>query len=302
MADFSAPKNSGSGGGGVFLVDAELEALQRLMHAGYPFAYVLYVQEIRRYMDMATGVVGERRRISEKGMQETLERSAGPGPNGSAKSRTRDFIQRQLSALERYGLLVRLPKATKRSPMLFLLPLAVAGSIRAQETRTKIHTKIHTITRTNEAEKKSADLRLCSDTAEKPAQEPAQEPALRPAQHHVKITTTTETGVFSQQDLASVDLQMVVDAYHQALPGLPPLRVPTEGHRLLVARVWWMATEPPGKHQTERFWRGYFAACARSEFLMGRVVPNQRKGPFRANFKTLVDPATVLKIINGEYT
>lgn len=95
---------------------------------------------------------------------------------------------------------------------------------------------------------------------------------------------------------------MVVDAYHQALPGLPRVRVPTEGHRLLVARVWYMATEPAGKHQSQQFWRGYFAACAQSDFLMGRVVPNQRRGPFRANFKTLIDQDTVLKVLNGEYT
>jgi len=294
MADVLAPKNSGAGGRGVFLADGELEALQRLMWGGYPFAYVLYVQELRRHMDRATGVVGERRRVSEKGMQETLERSAGPGPNGTAKSRTRDFVQRQLSALERYGLVERLPKATKRSPMLFLLPLAVAGSIRAQETRTKIGT----ITHTSAERKNLVVVRLCDNKDAQPAQRPAQ----RPAQHQEEITTTTEPGSFSYADLMAVDLQMVVDAYHQALPGLPPVRVPTEGHRLVVARVWYMATAEPGKHQSQRFWRGYFGACAKSDFLMGRVVANQRRGAFRSNFKTLVEPAVVLKVLNGEYT
>jgi hypothetical protein len=289
MAEFSAPKM-----GGVFLNDGELDALQRLMWGGYPYAYVLYVQELRRYMDRATGVVGERRRVSEKGMRETLERVAGPGPNGSARCRSRDFVQRQISALERFGLVERLPKVSRRSPMVFLLPLAVEGSIRLGETRTKIHT----ITRTKDSGKNPVVVSIYGDSMNESAQRPAQ----RPAQHQEKITTTTGPESFTLAELAAVDMGMVVDAYHEALPGLPSLRVPTEGHRLMVARVWYMATEPPGKHQTPRFWQGYFAQCAKSDFLMGRVTLDQRRGAFKANFKALVDVGTVLKVINGEYT
>ena len=270
MAEFSAPKM-----GGVFLNDGELDALQRLMWGGYPYAYVLYVQELRRYMDRATGVVGERRRVSEQGMRETLERGAGP-------------------ALERFGLVARLPKVTRRSPMVFLLPLAVEGSIRLGETRTKIHT----ITRTKDSGKNPVVVSIYGDSMNESAQRPAQ----RPAQHQEKITTTTGPESFTLAELAAVDMGMVVDAYHEALPGLPSLRVPTEGHRLMVARVWYMATEPPGKHQTPRFWQGYFAQCAKSDFLMGRVTLDQRRGAFKANFKALVDVGTVLKVINGEYT
>src|SRR5690606_10679328 len=120
-------------------------------------------------------------------------------------------------------------------------------------------------------------------------------------QHQEEITTTTGRPGLTMADLAAVDLQMVVELYHEILPRLPRLRLwDSPAYRMEVARVWYM--EPPGKHQTEAFWRGYFSACAKSDFLMGRVTPNLRKGPFRANFKSLVDQATVIKIINGEYT
>lgn len=287
MPDFLPPKT-----GGLFLNDEELDRLQDLLWSGYPFAYVLYVQEIRRYMDRATGVVGDRRKVCEQGMRETLEREAKRGPNGTGKKRSRDFVQRQISALQKFGLVERLPKGGQFLAMRFYLPLAVPGLNRPQEMRTVMHTVMHT--------DKTRKNPVVTDASERFANKNAQQSAQQCAHHQEEITTTTETGVFTLDQLAAVDMEMVVGSYHEMLRGLPRLRVATEGHRLLVARVWFMP--PEGKHQTVDFWRAYFGACAKSDFLMGRIVPNQRKGAFRANFKSLVEPDRVLKIINGEYT
>lgn len=115
----------------------EHEAFQQLIWDGYPFASLIYMMELRPHMDAATRIVGDKRKVSEAGIGEMLERHAKAGShNGSAKKRDRYYIQRQLKALEDYGLLVRLPKARRNAPMRLLLVLADAGSFRPQEERT----------------------------------------------------------------------------------------------------------------------------------------------------------------------
>lgn len=117
--------------------EREHEVFQRLIWDGYPFAVLIYTMELRPHMDAATRIVGDRRRVSEAGMGEMLERHAKPGSHsGTAKKRDRYYIQRQLKVLEQYGLIDRLPKERRNAPMRFLLPLADTGSFRPQEDRT----------------------------------------------------------------------------------------------------------------------------------------------------------------------
>ena len=288
MADFSAPKMAG-----LFLTTPELEQLHELVWQGYPLAMVLYVMDLRRYMDVGTGIVGDRRRICEQGLRETLEREAKRGPKGAPKRRSRDYIQRQLSALEKFGLIQRLPKAGQFSAMRFYLPLAMTGLKGPQEMRTVMDT----VKRTAAPLKVVSISEACAGSGHKSAQQSAQQSA----QHQEEITTTTGRAGLAMADLAAVDLQMVVELYHEILPRLPRLRLwDSPAYRMEVARVWFMA--PEGKHQTPEFWRWYFTQCAGSDFLMGRVTLDSRRGPFQANFKTLVNVDRVTKVINGEYT
>lgn len=288
MADFSAPKMAG-----LFLTTPELEQLHELVWQGYPLAMVLYVMDLRRYMDVGTGIVGDRRRICEQGLRETLEREAKRGPKGAPKSRSRGYIQRQLSALEKFGLIERLPKAAQFSAMRFYLPLAMTGLKAPQEMRTVMPT----VKRTAAPLKIVSISDACNALDDKSAQQSAQQCG----QHQEEITTTTGGAGLSMTDLAAVDLRMVVGLYHEVLPHLPPLRLwDSPAYRMEVARVWFMA--PEGKHQAPDFWRWYFTQCAGSDFLMGRIVLDSRRGPFRANFKTLVTVDRVTRVINGEYT
>ncbi len=290
MPDNAMPPNRA---GGLFLSDDELERLQELMWAGYPFAYVLYVQELRRYMDARTGVVGDRRKVCEQGMRETLERESKRGPDGAPKVRSRHFVQRQLKALVKYGLVERLPKGGRFSAMRFFLPLAVPGLKGPQEMRTVMRT----VMRTGDDQKTST----VTDASALFRPDGERKSALKCAQHQ-EVLQEEHREALSMDDLRQVDLAMVVRLYHEILVPLkvPPLRVwDTTGYRHLVARVWFMGDD--GRHQTEAFWRAYFQQVAGSDFLTGRQATRGRDR-FKGNFKFLVDPDRVIKTLNGEYT
>lgn len=300
-----------------FLNGREVAALRELVEMGYPYAVVLYTLELRLVMDFATGLAGYPRRISERGLLELLHRSPQPGSHYSEKRRGRSWLQRQISALEKVGLVERAPK--KR--MVFRLLLADSGALRVGEERTYERTTFPRVAGAG------AD-KLGVNSAPKIARisngycgEPGAERA-RSEQHlaavsgeerteerttSVKIFTTTTDPVFeglSAEQYLAIDagmMGMVAEAFHGALPGLPRVRfADTPGYRALVGRIWF--ANPEGKHQTADFWRWYFGQCAASDFLMGRVVANERRGRFRASYRYLLEWETFLKVMNGEYS
>lgn len=273
-----------------FLTDAELTALDDLVHDGRIFAYVLYVSGFRRRMDWRTRTVGMSADsvVSLAYLQQCLERQTKAGSHWRKKRPTVDQVRGEITALERVGLLTRLAKPDRLSPMRFRLDFAPVGSIRLQEEPQE-EPQRGTPSANPHKHYVSGGMNPKGEALEEP---------------HITYIQQQQGGNsgFSFEQLRSVDLDLVISIYHELLPGLPKVRAAVEAYRLMVARVWFMPTEPPGKYQKEKFWRGYFAACRQSDFLMGRVTPNQRRGPFRANFKTLVDQETVIKVINGEYT
>lgn len=273
-------------GAGMTLSPQELAAFAGLVAAGHQAALVLYLLELRPFMDGRTGVVGDARRVSEQAFIERLEVPASQGRSRSRPSR--DFIQRQISALVSAGLLERLPKVAKRAPMRFFLPLAAMGSIRPQEVRTMARTMPGTMRQSENTEKTT----ICDASPEMAAPEPARKCAL-----HQSLEE--EDGRFlTHEQLAAVPLGMVVQCYHDELKGMPRvLHWDNPGYRLLVARVWYQDK----RHQDARFWRWYFGRVRESEFLKGRV-PGRGGRTFQANFKFLVQLDTVIKVINGEYT
>ena len=93
-------------GAGLTLSPQELAAFAGLVAAGHQAALVLYLLELRPFVDGRTGVVGDARRVSEQAFIERLEVPASQGRSRSRPSR--DFIQRQISALVSVGLLERL--------------------------------------------------------------------------------------------------------------------------------------------------------------------------------------------------
>ena len=90
----------------------ELEALYGLLH----FQQLTYLRGIRPYMDVQTGMVGIKRKISYQSIAEQLYIEAQPGIKSVSYSRAQ--IRRALSTLERSGLitiqLVVSPPSTAR--------------------------------------------------------------------------------------------------------------------------------------------------------------------------------------------
>lgn len=97
----------------------ELDALQ-----GLPLgAQVLYLRELRRHMDYATGVVGVARRISWQGLRETLETEPQAGIARVLPSK--DQVRRLVGHLVRRGLVLMVSDMVGKQ-LIMRLPLAVS--------------------------------------------------------------------------------------------------------------------------------------------------------------------------------
>jgi hypothetical protein len=310
--------------------ELERVALCALLKAGYPFAALIYQLELRVNMDYATYIVGIRRRISVAGILELIEMDPLVGSHRPKKRRDRHFVRRQFSALEKFGLIEKIPD----KPMCYRLLLANVASLRAQEESayesayegagcsadegaqskgrglSKKPVKLRVVEDSKTENTPMIAPKIPGDLVEQSAQENAQESATSE-----KVLQQQQEGDFqalhadqpslSFEQLAEVDMTMVVGAYHAVLPALPVVRFyDNQGYRFLVARIWFHPGpdgQPTEVHKTEKFWRQYFTACGRSDFLMGRAF-NDRRGKFKANFKFLLGDDVFLKVLNGEYS
>lgn len=100
---------------------------------------VLYLRGLRRHMDFATGIVGQRRRISYQQFRELLEVQRERGSTAPSERPNLAAVRASLARLERAGLVERIePGAVAdRSgvvlDMFFKLPLAHVGLVRSFE-------------------------------------------------------------------------------------------------------------------------------------------------------------------------
>jgi uncharacterized protein YdaU (DUF1376 family) len=93
----------------------------------------------------------------------------------------------------------------------------------------------------------------------------------------------------------------VIAAYHELLPDLR--RVKTwRGRRpkALNARIR-ERLEDGKPADTVAYWRTLFEAVAASDFLCGRIAPQDGREPFRADLEWLIRPENFAKVIEGRY-
>lgn len=110
--------------------NVELDALQ-----GLPLgAQVLYLRELRRHMDYATGVVGMVRRISWQGLRETLETEPQAGIARVLPSK--DQVRRLVGHLVRRGLVLMVSDMVGKQ-LIMRLPLAVSDLSVPEKAATK---------------------------------------------------------------------------------------------------------------------------------------------------------------------
>jgi hypothetical protein len=207
-----------------------------------------------------------------------LERLPKQGSHWKHQKPTSDEVRGEIKALERAGLLRRIPKKKRTDPMIFFLPLADTGSIRPQEEPRYEHPM-------------------------KPKDEPQREgQQKRGIQGHEARSKSTDehrnephmTEYYIQQQHAKV----IVDAYHEHLPRLAPVNILSEKLLARMTDIW----QSDERHQQPVFWAKFFGErCRDSDFVMGRSF-DPRKGGFKANLAWLLDRQNFERIMNGEIT
>jgi hypothetical protein len=83
----------------------------------------------------------------------------------------------------------------------------------------------------------------------------------------------------------------ILALYHKLLPSLPRVKEWTEARQKLLKMRWY---EKPERQKLE-WWRDYFKAVSKSDFLTGKV------NEFQANLEWLVRPRNFIKVIEGFY-
>ena len=260
----------------MFLNSLEWCALDELVTDGYLLAYVMYVSSFRRRMDFNTAIVGATKEssVSYSYLQQMLERRPKVGSHWKFQCPSQDELRGEISALEKVGLLRRLPKKKRTDPMLFLLPLADKGSVRPQE-----EPHMNPERGTPKENPKTARPEANMNTVGTPKDEP-----------HI-----TETQLLQQQG-GSVPVLQIIDLYHQVLPKCRQVRAvyDPELHKK-IASVWCADS----RHSDMKFWEFLFQQVRGSGFLRGRDF-DQRKGKFEVNLYFILD--NVPKILNGRYS
>lgn len=277
------PMGSGANSGAIrrfFLNDNEMAALEALVHDGYLLGYVMYISGFRRRMDFNTGFVGNTRdsRVSLPFFCDMLERLPKQGSHWKHQKPTSDEIRGEIKALERAGLLRRIPKRKRTDPMLFFLPLADTGSVRAQEE----HRIEHPMKPKDEPQGEDQQVRGFR----------GHEPQTKSANEHPYEPHMTE--YYLQQQHARV----ILDAYHKHLPKLPKVNILSDTLLVRMADIW----RSDERHQQPVFWVKFFGErCVASDFVMGRSF-DSRRGEFKGNLSWLLDRKNFERIMNGEIT
>jgi hypothetical protein len=93
----------------------------------------------------------------------------------------------------------------------------------------------------------------------------------------------------------------VIEAYHQALPDLPAVKVWSPKRRQALTTRIRERCQDGKPADTVEYWRKFFAGVAASDFLCGRTVPRDGRAPFRADLEWLIRPENFAKVIEGRY-
>jgi hypothetical protein len=90
----------------------------------------------------------------------------------------------------------------------------------------------------------------------------------------------------------------IVNAYHEALPMLPRVKVMTKTRKAALRARW----RESKKRQNVDYWRRYFEHAAKSDLITGKVPPKMPgNSPWRADFEWLITEGNFVKVIEGKY-
>ncbi|MFM0079743.1 helix-turn-helix domain-containing protein [Paraburkholderia sediminicola] len=114
----------------------------------------------------------------------------------------------------------------------------------------------------------------------------------------------------SARRLPACPVQTIVDAYHDAMPDNPRVKIVNAARHKAIAARWQEASrltcQPfDGGYETQvegvAKWREFFVVCARSEFLTGHATPQPGRPPFVANLDFLMSPKGFTGCLENRY-
>lgn len=147
--------------------------------------------------------------------------------------------------------------------------------------------------------KESAEARWHADECERNAN--ASETHSERNASHKPLATSHSTEASNPSDSSAAGAacphQEILALYHELLPACPRMKV-WNGERQANLRARW---REEAKRQSLDYWRRFFDAVGKSDFLMGRVGSKDR-APFLASLDWLVKPNNFAKVIEGKYT
>jgi phage replication O-like protein O len=123
-----------------------------------------------------------------------------------------------------------------------------------------------------------------------------------------KDTKQKTSSSSSDDDVRLCPVGSLVNLYHELLPKNPKVLQVTEARKKSIRARWGEAATlevAPFGYETKaaglEAWRSFFAYCAKSDFMTGRVPGRDGKKPFRAGLDFLFSPAGFAKTLEGLY-
>lgn len=278
-ADFSARNFRRVASAGVVFSAEELGLLEELGRQGRVFSVLIYMLGLRPAMDGATGIVGQKKRLSYKAFGELCERRPERGSHLSEKNRGVRQIRYDLECLVGAGLLEPMRGSDgKAVPLVFFLPKAVCALVRSDEERHDERPQSHG--------KKPFDSRVCDD----------QRALAGTAERHTSLLQQQQTP--SGKDFGQF-LAEVVQLYHDFFPASPRVRWLGQ---VELRRRFAGALALDVRFSDIEFWRWYFSErVPQSAFLSGRDY-RPDLGPFRITFLSLISENILGGLLNGKFS
>jgi len=122
------------------------------------------------------------------------------------------------------------------------------------------------------------------------------------------ISKTTVISDKPEDDLLACPVEKLIEAYHELMPNNPRCKILNNARRSAIRQRWREAASLPAKpfgYSTTQdgveAWRKFFAVCAESEFLTGRIPGRNGSPPFVADVDFLFSPRGFAKVLENKY-
>ncbi|MFO1351889.1 MAG: hypothetical protein U1F68_14945 [Gammaproteobacteria bacterium] len=245
-------------------------------------------------MDIATGIVGEKRKISWQGLAEALYMP--PQSGFTPETFSKQQLRRAANMLEKAGLL---QAVSVEKQLIFKCPLADRGySVQNQVGTKPTHHADTKPTRKKETKTNGYDNgksvgrhseTLQADTHLLSLKKTSSSTVVDDGHPEEKIRVTPTAAALR------IPYQQIVDLYHQILPASQRVKELTEARRKHI-KARWASGELPDIDT----WREYFQHVAQSKFLTGREHAPDR-APYFAPFDWLITQRAYVNILEGKY-